>query len=320
MGDPAGIGPELALRALGSSELKNRYELSVVGDENTLAFWSKRLSLPLEGLVIDVGSPRLSVEPGQPSRQGAHASLLSIEKAAALCVSGVADAMVTAPVSKAAIASTGRSFIGHTEFLAELTGSRDYAMTFVHGTTRIALVTTHVPVSEVANVLETGLIISKLRVLDAGLREWFGVESPRIAVSALNPHAGEGGAFGSEEAAVIEPAIEEAQAEGIAAHGPYPADSIFVDRNADDGSATPRYDATLMMYHDQATIAAKLLGSGAGVNVTLGLSIVRTSVDHGTAFDIATRGDVPRTDSMLAAVRLAGEIAERVTIGPPTGA
>jgi 4-hydroxythreonine-4-phosphate dehydrogenase len=313
MGDPAGVGPELALRALAEPELSERCELSVVGAGDALAFWSDRLSLPLAGSIVEVGAGSGSIEPGRPVSEGAAASVLSVEKAAEICVAGGADAMVTAPVCKAAIASTGRAFTGHTELLAELTGTTEYAMTFVHGTTRIALATAHIPLSRVAEELDVRLVLGKLRALDAGLTSWFGLENPRIAVAALNPHAGEGGAFGGEEASVIAPAVEEARTLGIGALGPLPADSLFVDRGP--GGPQLCFDAALMMYHDQATIAAKLLGAGGSVNVTLGLPIVRTSVDHGTAFDLAARGGVPRTDSMMAAVRLAGEIAQRLRIG-----
>jgi 4-hydroxythreonine-4-phosphate dehydrogenase len=189
----------------------------------------------------------------------------------------------------------------------------------VHGDTRIAVATTHLPHSEVAGTLSVELILSKLTVLDAGLRQWFGLREPSIAVSALNPHAGEGGTLGGEERAVILPAVEAARDRGMTVHGPLPADSLFVDRGPDGPSALGRFDAVLMMYHDQATIAAKLLSKGSGVNVTMGLPIVRTSVDHGTAFELVARGGTPCTDSMFSAVRLAGEIARRLRTGPGTG-
>ncbi|MBN2564443.1 MAG: 4-hydroxythreonine-4-phosphate dehydrogenase PdxA [Candidatus Eisenbacteria bacterium] len=313
IGDPAGVGPELVLRVLADPALSGAYDLSVVGDRECLTFWADRLSLPAAARIVDPGVRCGRIEPGRPSPEGAAASLASIETAASLCMSGTADAMVTAPVSKAAISSTGRSFTGHTEFLAELTGASSYVMTFIHGQTRIALATTHLPLSRVASELAIDLIVEKLVTLDRGLRDWFGLTEPRIAVCALNPHAGEGGAFGDEEGKVISPAIDIARTSGVSAHGPLPADSVFVDRaRAHSGAPGARdpFDATLAMYHDQGTIAAKLLGAGESVNVTLGLPIVRTSVDHGTAFDIAGRGRAA-TGSMAAAVRLAGEIAAR---------
>jgi 4-hydroxythreonine-4-phosphate dehydrogenase len=317
MGDPAGVGPELVLRALSDPSLADVCDMTVVGDRGALDFWSQCLSLPVADEVAEVGGRHLTPVPGRPEPVGAASSLRSIEAAARMCEAGEADAMVTAPVSKSAISSSGREFSGHTEFLAELTGAAGYLMTFVHGRTRIALATTHLPLSRVPGALTARLLEGKLVTLDRGLRDWFGIEEPRIAVAALNPHAGEGGAFGDEEERVIAPAIRAAQVLGIRAKGPFPADSVFLDRASGATrarGASPPFDATLAMYHDQGTIAAKLLGSGESVNVTLGLPIVRTSVDHGTAFDIAGQG-VARTGSMVAAVRLAAEIAVRIRCG-----
>ena len=221
--------------------------------------------------------------------------------------------MVTAPVSKAAIAATGVAFPGHTEFLAGLTGAADFVMTFVQGEHRVALATTHLPLSEVPAALTTELVAGKLGVLAGGLRSWLGVRSPRIAVAGLNPHAGEDGRFGDEEERVIAPAVARAREAGIDASGPYPADSIFVGHgDRDSGGPGSLYDAILAMYHDQGTVAAKLWGFGRSVNLTLGLPVVRTSVDHGTAFGIAGRGGVD-SGSMVAAVRLATAIAVRLT-------
>jgi len=316
MGDPAGVGPEVALRALADSGLAERAELSIIGDSGAIERWARALSLRPAGAVIDCGANAGAVEPGCPTPQGARSALASIELAARMCLSGKADAMVTAPVSKDAIASTGIPFPGHTEFLARFTRAADVVMTFVHGERRVALVTTHLPLCEVPGALTIDLVLKKLRTLARGLESWLGVESPRIAVTALNPHAGEGGRFGDEEERVIAPAIELAGAEGIDADGPHPADSIFVGHGAAateaSGAAGPgsAYDAILAMYHDQGTIAAKLWGFGAAVNLSLGLPIVRTSVDHGTAFSLAGRGGVD-PGSMLAAVRLATEIARR---------
>jgi 4-hydroxythreonine-4-phosphate dehydrogenase len=311
MGDPAGVGPELALRVASDHDLTRAYELPVVGDASALGFWADRLSLPMPHAVVDLGTRRAPIDPGRPEAGGASASLRAIEVAARLCMSGDADAMVTAPVSKAAISATGRDFTGHTEFLAELTRADDYVMTFVSPGSRIALATTHTPLSRVPSMLTADLILEKLVVLDAGLRDWFGVEAPRIAVAALNPHAGEDGAFGSEESAVIVPGLDMARSRGVLCFGPFPADALFRRMGAAGEIEPERFDAVLAMYHDQGTIPAKLMASGGGVNVTLGLPIVRTSVDHGTAFDLAGKQGV-RTGSMFSAVRLAGEIAERV--------
>jgi len=316
MGDPAGIGPEVALKALADASLSEGCDLSIVGDPAVLGEWADRLSLPSAEEVVDVGVSSGAVEPGRPTVAGARAALGSIETAARLCMSGEADAMVTGPVSKAAIASTGVVFPGHTEFLAGLTGAAGFLMTFVHGNERIALVTTHLPLAAVPSTLTSGLVLDKITTLAEGLSSWLGIDSPRIAVTALNPHAGEGGAFGDEEERIISPAIERARRAGIDADGPHPADSIFVGHgDPDSGGPGAAFDAVLAMYHDQGTVAAKLMGFGHCVNLTLGLPIVRASVDHGTAFGIAGRGEADH-ESMAAAVRLAAAIARRRNESP----
>ena len=209
MGDPAGIGPELVLRFLSGPDVPAA-RVTVVGDANALNFWADHMSLPLPEAIVDVGVGCGDIEPGRPTPEGAIAAVRSIEAAAALCVSGDADAMVTAPVSKAAIAGAGYDFKGHTEFLAELTGAPSFLMTFVEGRRRVSLATTHLPLAEVPAAVTVGLLEDKLSVLARGLTEWFGVSGPRIAVAALNPHAGEGGRFGDEEERVIAPAIARA--------------------------------------------------------------------------------------------------------------
>jgi 4-hydroxythreonine-4-phosphate dehydrogenase len=286
MGDPAGVGPEVALKALADSGIGALCDLSLVGDPSAILQWSRLLSLDAPGVVVDCGARAGVVEPGRPTPQGARAALASIETAARLCISGDADAMVTAPVSKDAIASTGVPFVGHTEFLARFTRADDVVMTFVHGARRVGLVTTHLPLRDVPRALTVDLIEKKLVTLAGGLESRLHVECPRIAVTALNPHAGEGGRFGDEEERVIAPAIARAREAGVDADGPHPADSIFVGHGergrADRASSGPGagYDAILAMYHDQGTIAAKLWGFGTAVNLSLGLPIVRTSVDH----------------------------------------
>jgi 4-hydroxythreonine-4-phosphate dehydrogenase len=311
MGDPAGVGPEVALRAMADAAVAPGSDLSIAGDSAVLARWADMLSLPHAAQIVDAGLRVGEVEPGHPTAAGARAALASIETAARMCMSGEADAMVTAPVSKADIAATGSSFPGHTEFLADLTAAAGYVMTFVRGRSRVGLVTTHLPLSEVSAAVTTDLVLSKIRMLAAGLASWLGVDSPSIAVTALNPHAGEDGRFGDEDSRVIAPAVAKARDEGVNAAGPFPADSIFVGHgDKDSGGPGSAYDAILAMYHDQATIAAKLMGFGHCVNLTLGLPIVRTSVDHGTAFGLAGRGGVHH-GSMAAAVSLAAEIAAR---------
>jgi 4-hydroxythreonine-4-phosphate dehydrogenase len=308
MGDPAGVGPEIVLKALAARGRGPGPELTVVGVGSVLDDWAGRLGLGAPHSVVDVGGEGIESEPGRPTEAGARWAVRAIVEAARLCVAGEADAMVTAPVSKSAIAHAGYDFCGHTEFLAELTGADRYLMTFVSGARRVGLVTTHLPIAEVPRVLSTELILEKLRVLDRGLAECFRVGDPRIAVAGLNPHAGESGRIGDEDATIVRPAVEAARGAGIDAEGPFPADTIYCGLGEPEGAGRGAgYDAVLAMYHDQATIAVKLWGLAAGVNVTLGLPIIRTSVDHGTAFDIAGRG-VANPGSLISAIDLAVEI------------
>jgi len=308
MGDPAGVGPEVVLRTMSSGKLPLDVDFVVVGSSEALEVCRASMSIDSPADVVDVGPA--PAEPGRPTEAGARAALDSVRVAAEMCLGGAADAMVTAPVSKSAISALGLDFVGHTEYLAGLTGASDFVMTFVAGQVRVALATTHMAISDVPGALTRELLVSRLRTLDSGLKEWFGVRAPTIAVAALNPHAGESGQFGREESETIAPALAEAAEKGLDVLGPLPADSLFARMGVDGGGETP-YDAVLAMYHDQGTIPAKLLARGRGVNVTVGLPIVRTSVDHGTGFDVAGSG---RADhgSMMSAVTLAAEIARRV--------
>jgi 4-hydroxythreonine-4-phosphate dehydrogenase len=217
---------------------------------------------------------------------------------------------VTAPVSKAAITATGVDFPGHTEFLARTAGTGKFVMMFVAGERRVALVTTHLSLVDVPRAITRERVLEKLVILNAGLELWFGVKHPRIAVTGLNPHAGESGIFGSEETEQIAPAIRTARERGILAEGPFAADTIFTGLGGAEGPGSG-FDAVLAMYHDQGTIPIKILGFSDGVNVTLGLPIVRTSVDHGTAFDLAGKGQAD-PGSMISAVSLARDIAYRL--------
>lgn len=309
MGDPAGIGPAVVLASLCRDEVRRACDVSVACDPGVMEWWSERLSIPFEAGVINVGSAG-DVTPGSPSRRGAAAAAAAIVASAEACMTGQADAMVTAPVSKRAICEAGYDFPGHTEFLARKTGAVSFLMLFVDGTRRIALATTHLPLASVAAALSIPLLVEKLTTLNFGLTTSFGIERPKIAVAALNPHGGEGGQFGDEEERIIGPAIEEARVLGIDCDGPFPADTIFVGHGGTSGPGS-RFDAILAMYHDQGTIPVKLGGFGGGVNVTLGLPIVRTSADHGPAFDIAASG-AAEPGSMVAAVLLASEIASRI--------
>jgi 4-hydroxythreonine-4-phosphate dehydrogenase len=243
--------------------------------------------------------------PGRPSPEGARLALASLQWGVKFALSGVAVGLVTAPVAKGALAAIGWDYPGQTEFLAEACGRpyRDAVMMLAGPSLRTVPLTVHVALAEVPELLSAELIVHKARVVAQGLRCDFGILEPRLAIASLNPHAGEGGKFGDEEARIIAPAIAALQAEGIAAFGPVPGDALFTPR------ARATYDAALCMYHDQALIPLKALEFDEGVNVTLGLPIIRTSPDHGTAFDIAGQGTAD-PGAMAAAIVMAAQMAE----------
>ena len=242
--------------------------------------------------------------PGQVDLRNAPAVLRLIDRAVLGCRRGEFAAMVTAPVHKSVINDAGMPFTGHTEYIAALCQVPLPVMLLVSGKLRIALATTHLPLRAVADAITHDGLLAVLRVLDAGLQQLFAIARPRVAVCGLNPHAGESGHLGTEEQRVIKPALNSARELALDVHGPYPADTLFVPRNLE------RYDAVLAMYHDQGLPVLKHAGFGAAVNVTLGLPIIRTSVDHGTALDLAGTG---RADpgSLLAALRLAASLSAR---------
>jgi 4-hydroxythreonine-4-phosphate dehydrogenase len=315
LGDPTGVGPEVVAKAWDS-----RAELAVppfvaVGDPRSLSeVWDGPVAIITNpGDARDAfahGLPLLAVPaaaastPGQPTTAGAHCSLDSLELAVGLARSGSCGGVVTGPVAKHQLYSIGFSHPGQTEFVAERCGvsPSNVAMMLAGPTLRTVPVTTHLPLRDVAGVLTAALIEARGRVTLRGLQRSFGIAEPRLAVAGFNPHAGENGALGREEIEVIEPAIAALRAEGWDVTGPHPADTMF------HLSARARYDAALCMYHDQALIPLKALHFEEGVNLTLGLPIIRTAPDHGTAFDIAgqDRAD-PR--AMAAAIRMAASCA-----------
>ena len=319
LGDPAGIGPEIVVKAW--NELRQSGPpFVVVGDYQSVASASgatevRRVLSPVDALAIfEDALPVIDlplkgpVVAGQPSPTAAPAIIQWIETAAGLALSGAVCGMVTAPIAKAPLYEAGFKFPGHTEFLGELTqaatfdGARGPIMMLVAKDLRVSLVTVHSPLASVSGLLSIEAIVNAALVTAQALRIDFGVDSPRIAVAGLNPHAGESGAIGREEIAVVEPAVRALRDLGVDAKGPYPADTMFPD------AMRATYDAAICLYHDQALIPVKMLDFWGGVNVTLGLPIVRTSPDHGTAFDIAGRG-LARPDSLIAAIRLADQIA-----------
>ena len=315
LGDPAGIGPEVVAKCWDQRDVLNLPPFVAVGDPRSLtAVWDGEIAVlddPRDAdAAFDHGLPLLAVPaaeasvPGCPTVAGAHCSLDSLEIAVGLARSGSVSAVVTGPVSKQQLYSIGFAHPGQTEFVAERCGvsSTNVAMMLAGPTLRTVPVTTHLPLAEVAGRLSAGLIEARGRATLRGLQRNFGVAEPRLAVAGFNPHAGEGGALGREEIDIILPAIEALRAEGWRVTGPHPADTMF------HTAARARYDAALCMYHDQALIPLKALHFDEGVNMTLGLPIVRTAPDHGTAFDIAgqDRAD-PR--AMAAAMRMAADCA-----------
>ena len=315
LGDPAGIGPEVLAKCWDNRSAFNLQPFVAIGDPRSIAsVWDGPLAIiddPREAdAAFDTGLPLLQLAaaqadvPGHPSMAGAHCSLDSLELAVGLARSGSASAVVTGPVAKEQLYAIGFAHPGQTEFVAERCGvaKANVAMMLAGPTLRTVPVTTHVPLSLVSSELTSALIESRGRAVLRGLQRTFGIAEPRLAVAGLNPHSGEGGALGREEIEIIAPAIAALAAEGWRVTGPHPADTMF------HTAARANYDAALCMYHDQALIPIKALHFEDAVNVTLGLPIVRTAPDHGTAFDIAgqDRAD-PRP--MAAAIRTASECA-----------
>ena len=323
LGDPAGIGPEIVFKAWSQLRASGP-AFVVVGDFQALASASgsgmhmvRRVTTPKQGAevfsqvlpVLDIPL-RSPVVAGQPSSAAAPAIIRWIETGVGLALSGAVSGLVTAPIAKAPLFEAGFQFPGHTEFLGELTASANYQgargpimMLAVEGL-RTTLVTVHEPLSKVGGLLSVDKIVNAGMVTAQALRSDFGIEAPRLAVAGFNPHAGEDGSIGREDVEIIAPAVAALRELGIDAKGPTPADSLFHE------AARAKFDAVVCMYHDQALIPVKMLDFWGGVNLTLGLPIVRTSPDHGTAFDIAGRG-LARPDSLVAAIRMAHDIAGR---------
>ncbi|MEE4278279.1 MAG: 4-hydroxythreonine-4-phosphate dehydrogenase PdxA [Halieaceae bacterium] len=303
-GDPAGIGPDIVL-AVAAGDWPA--ELVVIADADMLKARAEQLGLSasvLERISIEHEPLAAPAVPGEGDTRNAAAVLEALRRSVAGCQSGDYDALVTAPVNKAVIADSGVPFSGHTEFLAELTNTPRVVMLLAAGDLRVALATTHLPLRDVPVAVERAPLEEILRVLDSDLKAKFGLAAPRISVLGLNPHAGEGGHLGHEDEAVIAPAIAVARAAGIEASGPWPADTAF------NATLRTNTDAYLAMYHDQGLPVLKYASFGAAVNITLGLPIIRTSVDHGTAFDLAGTGKADPS-SLRAALTMAIELAEK---------
>ncbi len=343
MGDPGGIGPEIILKGFSKFK-ERPWQVVVIGDYYCLQKKGKELGLSInfkrvanisetdfspENLnILDMKNlppdiPQRSQWPqpngaaapnskqnfvnkteiggsvmqGEANKESGKASYEYIKKAVELALADKVSAIVTAPINKKSISLAGLSYAGHTEILAELTDTKDVAMMLIGGKIRVVLVTTHVAISEVNEFIQKDRIFKIISLANRSLR-LFGIDVPCIAVAGLNPHAGDSGIFGNEEINEILPAINKAKEQGINVTGPYPADSLFVKAKRGE------FDVVIVMYHDQGLIPVKMEGFGKGVNVTLGLPVIRTSVDHGTAFDIAGKG-IAETGSLIAALEVA---------------
>lgn len=325
MGDPAGVGPEIVARSLALPSLRRLARLVAVGDPEVLERAARRAKLKLRapvdpdqfdpeneapgiGVIASSHDGWSSVNPGAPSAASGRAAARAIEVAAGLALAGRADGIVTAPISKVALRAAGYPHPGHTEFLGALAGVPETKMLFVGGAYRILLATVHLALRDVPDAVAVEPLTRTLEFAGAALRNFRWGKKRAVAVLGLNPHAGEDGLFGDEEQRVIRPAIAAARARGIAAEGPYPADTFFAHHaNRTD------LGVVVAMYHDQGLIAAKRDGIGGAANVTLGLPFVRSSVDHGTAFDRAWKGGSrrPNPDGLATAVRVGADLANR---------
>ena len=318
MGDPAGVGPEITVRALAREEVWSACRPLVVGDVGTLVRAAALVNVPMRlraitdvaGAHFDRAAPDVfdlqpvdlaALQPARVSAIAGRAAVAYVEQATQLALTGQVDAMVTGPINKAALKAAGSPHIGHTELLAELTSAGRVTTMLATPGLRAVHVTRHVPLAEVAANITHERVLETIRLTDVGLRG-MGISRPRVAVAALNPHGGDEGVLGREEIEEIGPAVEAARAQGIEAYGPIPADSVFFR------AIRGEFDVVVAMYHDQGHIPIKTHGFERSVTVTLGLPVVRTSVDHGTAFDIAWQG-LASEESMVEAIQLATQLA-----------
>jgi 4-hydroxythreonine-4-phosphate dehydrogenase len=315
LGDPCGIGPEIAAKAWSARGANDIAPFFAIGDVRAIeAVWQGpvvKITDPADAeKVFPAALPIIAVEgtsafvPGQPTIDGAQSALQSLELAIGLTRSGAASALVTGPVSKAQLYKIGFTHPGQTEFIAERCGVAEHnaVMLLASAALRVVPVTVHIPIGAVPGALTAELILAKCRAAAKGLTRDFGINNPRIAIAGLNPHAGEAGMIGREEITIIQPAIDMLRAGGIDCFGPVPPDALFTAR------ARTGYDLALCMYHDQALIPLKALYFDEGVNMTLGLPIIRTSPDHGTAFDIAGQGKADPS-ALIAALNMAASAA-----------
>ena len=321
MGDPSGIGAEIIVKALADPTLRAAARYVIFGSNEILTYAADLAELPafwmrdqhenirryeLDCVVLDYDElSRPGPTEAGPSKAGGVASMTFCEDAIAAAKARLIDAIVTAPISKEAWVMAGYTkFPGHTELLKDRFKSKNVAMMFVAPQLKVALATIHEALFEIRHSFTIGCVYNPIDLADQALRDWFGFENPRIAVCGLNPHAGEHGQFGDEEARIINPAILMASEVGINVHGPFPADTVFAQ------AVQGKWDCVIAMYHDQGLIPIKLLAFDEAVNLTLGLPVIRTSPDHGTAYDIVNRNKA-NPGSMKAAIRLAIQLTHR---------
>jgi 4-hydroxythreonine-4-phosphate dehydrogenase len=304
IGDYNGIGPEVALKSVNHPAVRHSCRPLLVGPVNAFVDWAERLHIRLSDIpILESSSVRRSaISPGKINAQAGRAAASAIEHAAELARAGIVRAIVTAPVSKEAMHRAGIRYPGQTEMLQHLTSSPHVAMMLVSPTMRVGLVTIHVPISQVAKILSRRLLRQQITLFHDALKSDWRIQRPTLAVLGLNPHAGEGGNMGMEDRRIIVPVIRQCRTERMRIEGPFPADSFFGHYQKNT------YDAVIAMYHDQGLIPLKMSSAGNAVNVSVGLPIVRTSPDHGTAFNIAGKG-IADPRSTIEAIKLAAFIA-----------
>jgi 4-hydroxythreonine-4-phosphate dehydrogenase len=306
MGDPVGVGPEIILKALVDRRVRLVADPLVVGDAGLLRFMAKKLKLkvPADSDVKNVSSLDIKrLKPGRPVKESSSAMISYVKNAVSMALEGTADAIVTGPISKEAAKLAGFKFPGHTEFIAHLTKTKDFRMMLGGTDLKVILVTIHEPLRKVPGLVTRDSVLKTIKITDASFRD-FGFKRPRIAVAGLNPHAGESGMFGDEEEKIIAPAVEKAKRLGINAVGPLPPDTVFYR-----AVRRKEFDCVVCMYHDQGLGPLKLLHFEDGINATLGLPIIRTSVDHGTAYDIAWKG-IASHESLVSAITIAAQMVK----------
>lgn len=317
LGDLNGIGPEVVIKALADNRLLAMITPVIYGSAKVISFYKKQLNIeefnytqvrnkgqyaPKSINVVNCWEDNLEISPGKASKESGKAAFIALKQACEELKEGLIDALVTAPIDKHSIHSDDFPFKGHTEYLTQFFGGESL-MFMVSDTLRVGLVTEHIPVRDIANAVTKERIEAKLKVMDHSLRNDFGINKPRIAVLGLNPHAGDGGLIGQEDDQLIKPVVADQKNKGKLVYGPFASDGFFAT------GSHMKYDAVLAMYHDQGLLPFKTLAFEEGVNFTAGLPIVRTSPDHGTAFDIAGTGKADAR-SMIAAIRMAAQMAD----------